>query len=232
MSGIVEVLRKGISAMLSKTRLVSSTMKRSARLGLHGFAAALIAVVVITSSAPVDAARTTAVSHSTVVVEWNSDGTAAPGDEIVGHARLRRSADGIGVTSHITGLRPGGVYTFWWVVVQDDGEFPNDIYVDGAGGTIVGPSGVANNVAWAPTGDAPIVGFPAIGDAEFASLNDPLESIVRIEIAYHGQSAEAGSDLDRWLGDFWTGAACPPQTPNPNPHQPHCPVYYAATFAP
>ncbi|MDX2378211.1 MAG: hypothetical protein QNM02_00445 [Acidimicrobiia bacterium] len=32
------------------------------------------------------------------------------------------------------------------------------------------------------------------------------------------------------LRDFWTGSACPPATPNPNPAQPHCPVRCAATF--
>jgi hypothetical protein len=58
-----------------------------------------------------------------------------------------------------------------------------------------------------------------------------MGSLVRIEIAYHGQAEDAGDDLGTWLEDFWTGSACPPDTPNPNPAQPHCPVWYAATFS-
>ncbi|MDH3683132.1 MAG: hypothetical protein OEV40_24660, partial [Acidimicrobiia bacterium] len=77
-----------------------------------------------------------------------------------------------------------------------------------------------------------IEGFPVLGGASFASLDDPTGSLVRVEIAYHGQAKDAGDDLDAWLADFWTGAECPPETPNPNPDQPHCPVWYASTHAP
>ncbi len=193
---------------------------------------AVMAAAALLSATTAAAAESPTVSRSDIVVEWNTDGTAAPGNEVVGHATVRRANTGIWVNAHMTGLKPGGVYTFWWIVVQDDGDFPTDIYVDSAGGTVVGASGTANAVAWAPLGDEPIPGFPALGDAEFASLNDTFGSIVRIEIAYHGQADDAGDDLDAWLADFWTGSECPPETPNPNPMQPHCPVYYAATFMP
>ncbi len=84
----------------------------------------------------------------------------------------------------------------------------------------------------ARTGQAGIEGFPAIGDQMFGELLYPLNSLVRIEIAYHGQQADANGDLGSWMDDFWTGAACPPDTTNPNPMQPHCPVYYASTYMP
>jgi hypothetical protein len=81
-------------------------------------------------------------------------------------------------------------------------------------------------------GQPGIEGIPPLGGAEWHGLTDPLNSVVRVEIAYHGQAEDAGSDLKTWLSDFWTGAACPPDTPNPNPDQPHCPVYFAATHLP
>jgi hypothetical protein len=42
-------------------------------------------------------------------------------------------------------------------------------------------------------------------------MKDPLTSIVRVEIVYHGQASDAANDaeLNEWLSDFWTGAACP-----------------------
>jgi len=60
-------------------------------------------------------------------------------------------------------------------------------------------------------------------------LTNPLNSIVRVEIAYHGQ-ADAGADIRPWLSDFWTGTACPvdPETEQ-GAKQPFCPVSFAAT---
>ena len=58
---------------------------------------------------------------------------------------------------------------------------------------------------------------------------DSTAAAVRVEVAYHGQVENAGDELPLWLYDFWTGDACPPETPNPNPAQPHCPVWFAAT---
>jgi len=70
---------------------------------------------------------------------------------------------------------------------------------------------------------------------------------VHVEIAYHGQAADTGDELDVWLSDFWTGAACPlafdldpggstdgvDPDGNPDPNfnkigQPHCPVAIVA----
>jgi hypothetical protein len=167
-----------------------------------------------------------------VVQEWDTDGTAIEQPPTVGTARLLRRASGLTAAAEITGLQPGGVYTFWWVVVQEDGTFPDDIFVASGDGTIAGRNGRATARMSASLGQASIMGFipDGVNEITFAPLTDPLGAVVRIEIAYHGQAVDAGGDLLVWLGDFWTGDACPPDTPNPNPAQPHCPVYYAATF--
>ena len=193
--------------------------------------AAILGVLATLFVAPAQA-QGNAVDPETIVREWNEDGTAAPGDEKVGVSQLRRSPDGLHATAVARGLAPGGVYTFWWVVVQDDGDFPDDIHVQRGAGVVVGASGVARVTMSAQTGDPGILGFPPLGGALFADLTDPIGSVVRIEIAYHGQADDAGDDLDLWLSDFWSGAACPPDTPNPNPMQPHCPVYFASTHLP
>lgn len=167
-----------------------------------------------------------------VVREHTEAGTPAPEPlEQVGWSRLVRTSAGLDAKVHVAGLQPGGVYTFWWVVVQDDGTFPDDIFVASGAGTIVGRNGKATVRMHADRGDAAIEGFePAPGVVlEFDELHDPLGALVRVEIAYHGQAVEAGDELDAWLTDFWTGTACPPETPNPNPAQPHCPVWFAAT---
>lgn len=173
-----------------------------------------------------------AADWSSVVREHTDAGTPAPAPlEEVGWSRLVRTADGLDAKVHVGGLLPGGVYTFWWVVVQDDGTFPDDVFVASGGGTVVGQDGEATVRMRAAAGQPSISGFePAPGVVlTFDELRDPLGALVRVEIAYHGQVADAGDDLDTWLSDFWTGTACPPETPNPNPAQPHCPVWFAAT---
>ncbi|HSF86301.1 MAG TPA: hypothetical protein VLG28_11695 [Acidimicrobiia bacterium] len=170
--------------------------------------------------------------RAAVVQEHNVDGT--PNEELpeVGVARLTRRSGGLRAKAQVEGLIPGGVYTFWWVVVQEDGTFPDDIFVASGDGAVVGPNGRAVAYMSAKAGDASITGFApdGVNELTFSDLNDTMGSLVRIEIAYHGQVEDAGDDLGTWLEDFWTGSGCPPDTPNPNPAQPHCPVWYAATF--
>lgn len=170
-------------------------------------------------------------SFSPVVQEWDGDGDAIADPTRVGWSVLMRRNKKLNALAHIRGLEPGGVYTFWWVVVQEDGTFPDDIFVAYGASKIVGKNGRATVRMNARAGQPGISGFmpDGVNELEFASLADTRNSLVRIEIAYHGQAEDAGDDLEEWLGDFWTGTACPPDTPNPNPAQPHCPVYYAAT---
>lgn len=215
---------------LTPTRRRGSRGRLSPRTMLATLLAALMLPFVF--APPADADGVASLERAAIVREWNEDGTAASGEEEIGSALLLRRDRGMAALAMARGLQPGGVYTFWWVVIQDDGDFPDDIHVQRGGGAVAGPTGRATAFMRAATGTPGIEGFPPLGDAEFAELRDPIGSVVRIEIAYHGQAADAGDDLDLWLSDFWSGAACPPETPNPNPAQPHCPVYHAATFAP
>jgi hypothetical protein len=208
-------------------------VRRRGRRGQRVIAAAVTVLLApLVLAAPADADGGHGADPAKIVVEWNEDGTAAPGDERVGTSVLKRRPDGLHARAHVRGLEPGGVYTFWWVVVQDDGDFPDDIHVQRGASVVVGDNGHARVTMRAQTGDPGILGFPPLGGALLADLTDPLGSTVRVEIAYHGQVEDAGADLDQWQSDFWTGAACPPETPNPNPMQPHCPVYYASTHTP
>ena len=174
------------------------------------------------------------VDRQPLVVEFAgaSDFTTATavGDQL-GWSQLRRDGDGLGAVVHAEGLEPGGVFTFWWVVVQDDATFPDDIFVALGAGAVVGQNGKATAFMSAETGDASIVGLPALGGALFGDLTDPEGALVRVEVAYHGPVDEAGDDLDQWLTDFWTGSACPTEGVNAA-GQPHCPVYFAGTHAP
>ncbi len=203
-------------------------MRRRYRATLVGTVLVLAAALTV----PATATPAVAIDQVAVVQEHLEDGTPAESPlQQVGTSSLARRADGLHARVHVEGLRPGGVYTFWWVVVQDDGTFPDDIFVALGAGTVAGRNGRASVRMSAALGQPGIGGFePAPGVViEWDTLRDPLGSLVRVEIAYHGQAADAGDDLETWLSDFWTGAACPPATSNPNPAQPHCPVYYAAS---
>jgi len=151
------------------------------------------------------------------------------GDEL-GWSQLKRDADDLKAVVHADGLKPGGVFTFWWVVVQGP-SFPDDIFVAHGAGAIIGQNGKATVHMSAEKGDPSIVGLPALGGALFGDLVDPENALVRVEVAYHGQVEDAGDDLDQWLSDFWSGSVCPQEGLNPA-GQPHCPVYFAATHVP
>ena len=197
--------------------------------------AAAILLAMPTTAVSADEAQPHAASQQAaqIVQEWNADGTPVAHPSATGKAYLTRHPDGLDAVARMHGLEPGGVYTFWWIVVQDDGTFPDDIFVGSGAGVIADDSGRAKVRMSAGFGDASITGFTpdGVNEIAFANLTDTEGSIVRIEVAYHGQVEDAGDEMDAWLYDFWTGEACPPNTPNPNPAQPHCPVYFAATFS-
>ncbi len=198
----------------------------------------ILAVVMTVATAGVAAAAdkstTGRVDFQPIVQEWNSDGTPNADQPTVGWSLLRRTPDGLKAMARVAGLEPGGVYTFWWVVVQRDGAFPSDIFLAYGASAVANDQGRANARMSATLGQPGIEGFipDGINEIPFASLDEPLTATVRIEIAYHGQADEAGDgELAQWMSDFWTGSACPPATPNPNPNQPHCPIYYSSTHS-
>jgi len=193
---------------------------------------ALVAATTLSLVGPVDAGGNGS-ARAPVVREWNTDGNAALGTETIGWSNLIRRDDGLKATVHVEGLMPGGVYTFWWVVPHAaEPSIPVDVFVALGGSAVVGDNGMATVRMRAHTGQAGIEGFPPLGGTPWHDLTDPMNSVVRVEVAYHGQADDAGDQLDVWQTDFWTGAACPPATPNPNPMQPHCPAYFAATHMP
>jgi hypothetical protein len=132
-------------------------------------------------------------------------------------------------TVHVEGLPMGGVFTFWWVVRQGDpANAPFDWFVANGGGAVIAENGRATVHMSANIGQTAIEGMPFLPPGTgFSPLTDPHGAVVRVEIAYHGQVAEAGGNVEAWLADFWTGAACPASGTNIG-GQPFCPVYVAA----
>jgi hypothetical protein len=115
-----------------------------------------------------------------------------------------------------------------------DPDIPGGVFVARGAGRVIGSNGTAFLQMRARTGQEGIEGLPALGGALWSEMRDPLTSIVRIEIAYHGQADELENrrDLRTWLSDFWTGTACPDNGSTNEGGQPHCPVYIAATHMP
>ena len=176
----------------------------------------------------------------------------------MGTATLTRRDDGLTATAKVEGLKPGGVYTFWWIVSDDFTDFPEGVAAVGDGARVIGKSGKATVRMNVDLGDPSIEGFfgakgwddgiawPATPTSPFDATFDfdPDTAEVHIEIAYHGQKEDAGGNMGKWRSDFWTGEACPEGDPVYNPGgtgtpenvvnhlgtQPHCPVSYAAIF--
>jgi len=178
------------------------------------------------------------VSWANVEQEISQPDAPDPTTENIGWSRLERDGSGLRAKLLVRGLQPGGVYTFWWVVPQtftDGGDpvIPDGVFVAYGNAVVVGDSGMAFVEMRARRGQHGIEGFPPIGDAEWDHLRDPLNAVVRVEIAYHGQAEDADKDeLETWTSDFWTGTACPETGDLNAGGQPHCPVYLAATHLP
>ena len=211
-------------------------MKRTATLIAASLALSLTALAPVGAHDPAEQGALSNVDVADVVREIDAIDAPDPGTYIVGQSRLTRSSDGLKAKVAVHNLEPGGVYTFWWVVPQDfeDGApvIPGGVFVAYGAARVIGNSGTAVVNMHASTGQAGIEGLPALSGARWKSLDDPLNSIVRIEIAYHGQVTQAGGDIAVWRTDFWTGSACPGVGAVNLAGQPHCPVYLAATHLP
>lgn len=180
----------------------------------------LAMAMAVATAAPASAASESGVDSQPLVEHYNLDGTAS--GETIGRSNLIRRSEGLKASVQASNLIPGGVYTFWWVVTPLGGEVPVDSFVALGGSSIVGSNGKATIHMKASSGESSIDGFLLA----FRSLDFDLASAdVRVEIAYHGQAADAGAELGTWLSDFWTGAACP-EFGQPNVvGQPFCPVF-------
>jgi hypothetical protein len=207
-------------------------MKRKSAIAL------MSVLLVVLAASPATAVPPGDVSTEPVIEFLTLDGT--PVSNALGSSTLVRGDDRLWAKVTVDGLRPGGIYTFWWVIIPESGSFPDDAFVAGEGGRIVGSGGQATAVLKAKAGDASIAGF----HVPFNPLDFDLGTAeVHVEVAYHGQAADAGSNLSSWMTDFWTGTACPSSFglnadyvgvgDNFNTGgQPHCPVYIAAIHTP
>jgi hypothetical protein len=205
---------------------MSSRVFRMVMAGIGVVVAVVVGLVAWSIASDDDAAET-----APMLLEYDADGELfAAADQLeVGSAELTRDENGLTADAEMSGLRPGGAYTFWLVVYQGEREFPGDIFVNHGQGVV------------ADAGEASITGFYVDdlgGDAEFSPLVDPMNGRVRVEVVYHGQAEDAGDDLDAWLADFWTGD--PKVCANPLgtvgtgaiPTHPYCAGYWASTFEP
>jgi hypothetical protein len=200
--------------------------------------ALLSALVMVLGATPASAVPSGEVSIESVVEFLTLDGT--PLSNTLGSSVLVRGDDSLWAKVTVDGLRPGGLYTFWWVIIPDGGSFPGDAFVAGEGGRIIGSGRQATAVLTAKAGDESISGF----HLPFNPLDFDLGSAeVHVEVAYHGQAEDAGSNLSTWRTDFWTGTACPSSFGLNADYmgvggdlnaggQPHCPVYIAAIHTP
>ena len=179
---------------------------------------------------------TTAVAHEGAdtadVIHFFDEAGEPIGPDVVGNAKLIRRDDGLKATAQVSGLEPGGVYTFWWVV-GDFAVFP-DVFVALGNSIVVAPNGKATVNMSADLGDPSISGFIDGTTAPFRpTLAYDLKSVeVHIEVAYHGQ-VDDPDYTSQWQQDFWTGAdgLCPIEGSTQAASQPHCPVSHAAIFA-
>jgi hypothetical protein len=207
-------------------------MKRKSAIAL------VTALLMVLGVSPVLAVPPGEVSVEPVVEFLTLEG--APVNNTLGSSVLVRGDDRLWAKVTVDGLRPGGVYTFWWVIIPAGGAFPDDAFVAGEGARIIGRSGQATAVLNAKAGDPSISGF----HVPFNPLDFDLETAeVHVEVAYHGQQKDAGSNLSTWRTDFWTGTACPSSFGLNTDYvgmggdvnaggQPHCPVYIAAIHTP
>lgn len=77
----------------------------------------ILSALVMAISGPAQAQT----SKADVITFFNSDGTPAAGD-VVGKARLHRSAQGATLTINTTGLDDGSAYTIWWIIFNNPAE--------------------------------------------------------------------------------------------------------------
>lgn len=201
--------------------------------------ALIMVIATVATASPSEQAYESRSTVSVVPVNQIFDDAGAPvGPTPSGRSLLITREDSLRATTSFKGLKPGGVYTFWWVIIPSGGGFPADAFVAGAGGTVVGNNGRAFANMSARKGDGSITGFLI----PFQPLDFDLRTAeIHVELAYHGQASDAAGELGVWLSDFWSGSACPgAHGNNPyaapalagvgvvNPDQPHCPVSYAA----
>lgn len=155
------------------------------------------------------------------------DPSGTSGNE-VGWTQLHRDDDRLRATVKTSDLKPGGVYTFWWVTVPT-GNPADGVFVDLLGSTIAGQNGKATVHGSVAVG-TPSIDIPFDSFLTFVPMTNPEQAVVRVEVAYHGQ-ADSENYSDDWLLDFWTGEE-PMCSEFPGPGFNHCPIVQASQDVP
>lgn len=129
--------------------------------------------------------------------------------EVVGESELERKEDEIEIEIETSALVPGGVYSFWWVLLNDP-ENGSGLSVLWATGAIADEDGEIEVEVELKVGPEGIEGNPMVGSVyDFLvgdGLTNPFGARVEIQIVYHGQEEEAPkAELNDWLTTFWIG---------------------------
>lgn len=209
------------------------------------------AAVALPAVTPVDAqgnARST-VDIQPIVQIFDDAGNAVEGNTF-GSAKLIRRSTNLMAIANLSGLTPGGLYTFWWVVIPEGSETnPHASFIANGAASIIGRSGRANITMKAESGQQSIEGFPfltTVGGPDNGLCNEDLEPApcfrpldfdistaeVHVEVAYHGQVDDmTDEEVEVAKSDFWTGPACP-SVGEQAATQPHCPVSLVSVHEP
>ena len=210
--------------------------------------AAAIALPAVTTVGAQGNARST-VDVQPIVQIFDADGKAIEGDAF-GTAKLVRRNNSLMAIANLSGLTPGGLYTFWWVVIPEGSETnPHASFIANGANSIVGRDGRANITMKAESGQQSIAGFPflaTVGGPDNGLCDENLEPApcfrpldfdistaeVHVEVAYHGQVDNmTDEEVEMAKSDFWTGPACP-SVGEQAETQPHCPVSLVSVHEP
>lgn len=116
---------------------------------------------------------------STVVVQDINDGSVIDPSS----SQLVRNAGGLSYSLATTGLQPGGTYSIWLIVFNNDVSFAR---ITNVGGGLAGPDGRGHFAGHFSAGEAPafdgVTTILAIGD----EFEDPFGANVRLIVRSHG----------------------------------------------
>ncbi|MEA1902166.1 MAG: hypothetical protein U9N56_01415, partial [Actinomycetota bacterium] len=122
--------------------------------------ALIMVTATVATASPSESGYRNRSTVSVVPVNQIFDDTGTPvGPAASGRSLLITRENSLRALTSFNGLKPGGVYTFWWVIIPSGGGFPADAFVAGQGGTVVGDNGRAFAKMTASKGDGSIGGF-------------------------------------------------------------------------
>ncbi len=218
---------------------------KSTKSGIAMLLALAAVTISISSSVEADAPSAPGVDIQPIEQIFDSAGNSIDGG-VVGTSKLFRHDTRMMAIANLAGLNPGGLYTFWWVVIPEGSTtHPHASFIAKGGDAVIGRNGRANVTMNAESDQQSIEGFPflaTVGGPDNGLCDENLEpppcfrpldfdistAEVHVEVAYHGQLSEmTDEEAEMAAGDFWTGPACP-SVGEQSETQPHCPVSFVA----